>query len=362
MPLKLVPGRHGGRYFYLRGTIRGRRVDESTGTSDRRAAEDILVKRSAELLEQSIHGDRAVRTYPEAALSYMDAGGDTTHQAALIKHFAKTKLGAIGQAEIEAAAKRLKPNVSPATLNRTIYTPIAAVLHHAARKKWCDKPVIARPAQSKGRIRWVTTEEADRLVAGASDNIKPLVIFLFATGARLSEALYLQWRNVDLTRGQVVFLDTKNGEDRGVPLHPRAVAALANLPHRDGAVFRRHYGGERWNGTMRSVGEPYADRGGKGGGQIKTAWRKMLERAGLSDFTPHDCRHTWATWHYAENRDISQLMQLGGWKTPAMVMRYAHINTSHLAASVGKIWGASGAESGEAPSPATVTALNVNAK
>jgi integrase len=349
MPLKLVPGRHGGRYFYLRGTIRGRRVDESTGTSDRAAAEDILVKRSAELLQQSIHGDRAVRTFPEAALSYMDAGGDPTHLAPLLKHFGKTKLGAIGQAEIEAAAKKLKPGVSAATLNRTIYTPVAAVLHHAARKKWCDKPVIARPAQPKGRIRWVTYEEADRLVAAASDNIRPLVIFLFATGARLSEALYLNWRDVDLSRGQVVFLDTKNGEDRGVPLHPRAVAALANLPHRTGAVFRRHYGGERWNGTIRPVGEPYADRNGKGGGQIKTAWKKMLERARLADFTPHDCRHTWATWHYAENRDLRALMELGGWKTPAMVMRYAHVNTSHLAASVGRIWGASGAEVGESP-------------
>jgi integrase len=108
---------------------------------------------------------------------------------------------------------------------------------------------------------------------------------------------------------------------------------------------------------VKALGEPYVDREGKGGGQVKTAWRKMLERADIDDFTPHDCRHTWATWHYRENRDLSGLMELGGWKSPAMVMRYAHVNTSHLAGSVAKIWGLPGHKSGEQSPGATVTAL-----
>lgn len=360
MPLKLVR-RHGGDFWYLRGSVRGCRIDESTRTSDRNAAEDVLVKRSAALLHQSIHGDRAIRTFPEAALSYMEAGGERVHLAPLIKHFAKTMVGTIGQAEIDAAAKKLKPHAAPSTLNRHVYTPMAAVLHHAARLKWCDKPVLARPKEPKGRIRWITYEEADGLAAGAGPALRPLVIFLLATGARLSEALYLDWREVDLSRGQAVFLDTKNGEDRGVPLHPRAVAALANLPHRKGPVFRRHYGGVRKDGTVRVIGAPYADRDGRGGGQVKTAWRNMLARSGISDFSPHDCRHTWATWHYAENRDLRALMELGGWKTPAMVMRYAHVNTSHLAASVGRIWGADGGKSGDSAPADVVKSLNSKA-
>ncbi len=31
-------------------------------------------------------------------------------------------------------------------------------------------------------------------------------------------------------------------------------------------------------------------------------------------------------------------MELGGWKSPDMVFRYAHINTNHLAESIGKLW------------------------
>ncbi len=38
---------------------------------------------------------------------------------------------------------------------------------------------------------------------------------------------------------------------------------------------------------------------------------------------PHNCRHTWATWHYAANRDIIGLMKLGDWKSDKMVLCYA---------------------------------------
>lgn len=347
MPLKLTR-RHSSPYWYIRGSVRGISVDESTGTGDRAAAEDVRILREAEILKRSIHGDSATRTFAEAALSYMEAGGERTHLAPLLKHFGKRKLAQIAQGEIDEAAAKLKPGAAPSTLNRQIYTPMAAILHHAARKNWCSKPVIARPSQPEGRVRWLTHAEAETLIEAAND-LKPLVIFLLCTGTRITEALSLDWRDVDLSRRHVSILNqgsggagTKNGESRGVPLHTRAVVALANLPHRKGLVFRRHYGGVRWNGTVRPVGDPYATRDGKGGGQVKTGWRNMLKRAGVQNFTPHDCRHTWATWHYAANRDIAALMKLGGWSDVDSVMRYTHVNVGHLAPSIGKIWGNDG--------------------
>jgi integrase len=335
MPLKLTQ-RHGSPYWYIRGSIRGCRVDESTGVGDRKTAEEILLKRSSELLERSIHGDALSRTFAEAALSYLEQGGEKAHLAPLIRHFGTKKLAAIGQHEIEEAAKKLCPGRAPATVNRRIFTPTVAVLHHAARKKWCAKPAIGRPRQPQGRIRWITAEEARKLADAAAPHLKPLLTFLLATGARLSEALYLDWSDVDLSRCHVTFRPTKergikNGEARGVPLHPRAVAALANLSHREGSVFRR------------PDGEPYEVREG-GGGQIKTAWAGMCRRAGVSDFTPHDCRHTWASWHYAANRDVLALMKLGGWKSLAMVERYAHVNTAEFAPGINRMWEQAGNE------------------
>lgn len=340
MPLKLVR-RPRSPFWYMRGTVRGLSVTESTGTGDRAQAEEVRALREAELVRRSIHGDKGTRTFGEAALSYMEAGGERHHLAPLILRWGETPLAKIGQAEIDKAARALKPDAGPSTLNRCVYTPTAAVLHHAARLQWCDKPVIARPAQPKGRVRWITHDEADRLIASAG-HLKPLVIFLLATGARIGEALALDWREVDLGRAHVTFLDTKNGTDRGVPLHSRAVEALKALPHREGAVFRVHYGGRLKSGRMRPVGPPYADREGVGGGQVKKGWAVMLKAAKITDFTPHDCRHTWATWHYMANRDLGALMSLGGWKSVTMVMRYAHTNTAQHASGMEAAWRLSG--------------------
>ena len=154
---------------------------------------------------------------------------------------------------------------------------------------------------------------------------------MFYTGARVSEALYLDWVDVDLNRAHASLKETKGGEPRGVPLHPRVIARLADLPHRDGAVFLTH------------MGRPYAYVDKEHGGQIKRAFSTALKRARIADFTPHDCRHTWATWHYQANRDLRGLQQLGGWKSLKMVERYTHVNVDDLASSVEALpWGKSG--------------------
>ncbi len=327
--IKLVR-RHGSPRWYLRGTVRGVTVDESTGVADRKIAEEIRAKREWQLLQQSIHGAKATATFLEAAVAYMEGGGERRYLKRLIGHFGTKPLTSIDQAAIDRAAKVLRPNVSPATENRQIHTPISAVLKHAHKRGLCELRHIERPRQPKGRVRWLAPAEADRLIAACSPHMRPLVIFLFYTGARLSEALYLAWRQVDLDAQQVRFLDTKNGEDRGVPLHPRVLAVLAKLPHREGAVFRR------------PDGQPYCESHGSGS-PIKTGFKAACRRAGISDFSPHDCRHTWATWYYAATRDIIGLMELGGWSDERMVLRYAHVNVSHLAASIAALpWGKSG--------------------
>lgn len=331
MPLKLVK-RHGGANWYIRGTIRGVTVDETTGTDDKKRAEEIRIRRETEILDRRIHGIRKTATFLEASVMYLEEGGASRFVDGVARHFGTTPLDEIDQAAIDRAARLLYPNGSASTRNRQVYTPVSAILHFAAKKKMCDKPIIERPKQPKGRVRWITHDEAQSLLKCCAPHLKPLVTFLLYTGARLSEALYLDWRNVDLSRAHVAFLDTKTNDDRGIPLHPGVVAALANLKHREGMVFRK------------PDGKPYArKKNDEGGGQIKTAFNGACRRAGIIDFTPHDCRHTWATWHYTINRDLIALMKLGGWKSEKMVLRYAHLNVENLAASVNSLpWGNSG--------------------
>ena len=314
--------------WVMRGTVRGIRIEESTGLTDRRQAEILRAKREAEIIEQSVHGRRVTATFAEAVVTYLeDGGGSRRFLDRVLDYFETTPLARIDQAAIDRGARLVYPNASGATRDRQFYTPVSAVLRHAAKRGMCSPLIdLDRPAKPRGRVRALTHAEAERLIDACGDHLRPLVIFLLYTGARVGEALWIDWREVDLGRRQATFLETKNGDRRGVPLNPRVVAALASLPHREGEVFQRP--------DARPYSRPRRPDDTSAGCRIAKAFRGAVERAGLTDFSPHDCRHTWATWHYAQNRDPNALMALGGWRSVAMVFRYAHADVSRFQASI----------------------------
>jgi len=88
-------------YWIIRGTLRGIRVEESTGTSNKRAAEEIRAKREAEILEGSIYGHRATATFATAALSYLENGGSRRFTASVISYFGTTPLARTKTRSIE---------------------------------------------------------------------------------------------------------------------------------------------------------------------------------------------------------------------------------------------------------------------
>src|SRR5262249_61938966 len=167
------------------------------------------------ILKASVYGRAATATFLEAAVRYMEAGGERRYLKRLIEHFGNQPLSKIDQASIDRAAEMLCQGSASSTVNRQGYTPARAVLKVAAKRGLCEWRQIERPKQPRGRVRWITAAEAERLIAACSEHLRPLVIFLLYSGARLSEALYLDWQQIDLRRRQVQFLDTKNGDARG---------------------------------------------------------------------------------------------------------------------------------------------------
>jgi integrase len=324
--------------WVIRGTVRGIRVEESAGTDDRKFAEEIRAKRESEILAESVYGRRATCTFGQAALSYLEGGGSKRFLALVLEHFGTTPLARIDQTAIESGARKTYPGTSNATLDRQFFTPVSAVLRHAARRGWCTALIMDRPDISVPVIRWLSVEEANRLIDACGEHLRPLVIFLLFTGCRIGEALWLDWSNIDLARRHVAFVKTKNGEARGVPLHDRVVIALANLPHREGEVFRRP------DGLPYERPKPKRPDDTSAGSRIKKAFAGACRRAGISNFSVHGCRHTWATWHYIANRDVTALMRLGGWKTVAMVMRYTHTNVDEHRHTIDRLIGGKAGE------------------
>jgi integrase len=61
---------------------------------------------------------------------------------------------------------------------------------------------------------------------------------------------------------------------------------------------------------------------------VGSAWERSLRRAGIEAFRFHDLRHTWASWHVMSGTSLQELMELGGWKSFEMVLRYARDGAS----------------------------------
>jgi integrase len=333
-------GRAAGAY-YIRGTAYrgGPGINESTGLADRALARLRLKERERELVQRGSLPAAQWVTFQEALAAFLEMNppekpGERRRLARLLDAFENTLVSAIGQASIDDACRRLlRPGAAPATRLREVITPMTSVLRFASRRGWCPAPDFERPRQGPGRTRWLTPAEFAALHQAAAPHLQPLLTFLACTGARLSEALELEWSAVDLGRARAVFHVTKGGRPRLAEMPPAAVAALAALPHREGRVFLHPH---KWR---EGVMEPYRDTGRDGGGQIRTGFMAAVRRAGIARCTPHDLRHTWASWHYHLHRDPMKLQADGGWQSLAMVSRYAHLAMGDFTDGIRQAWG-----------------------
>lgn len=317
MPLKLKRYAARGPNWYVRGTVRGIYIFETTGTNDRSAAEAIRIKREADILERSIFGPGATVAFAEAVISYLNAGGEarflgsydekTGKWSLLIGHFADTPIGKIGQDEIDQAAYALYPNAKPATRKRQVYAPMAAVLHHAAAKNWIRAPIIKQPKVRQSETRYSTVDRLARLLPYCSPKLRRLVVFLPYTGARISECLRIDWeRDVDLSRRTITLRRTKNGKPRTVHLADPVLIELSKVPDTDrsGQLFK-------WKARYAVYGP----------------LRRACKAAGVDYLPTHQQgRHTFAAWLRIDGkRDLVGLKADGGWDSIQSVMRYEHL-------------------------------------
>jgi integrase len=312
MPLRLYPPRPGHPNWTIRGTYLKRYVERSSGTRDRKVAGKIL-KTIERDIERGAYAEPGEPTFASAAAAYMKAGGERKYMRKLLEHFGDTDIKRIDQAAVDVAAIALYPNAVAATRNRSVYTPVCAVLRHAGAR--LD---LRRPKGGNGgkQTSWLWPEQAEAIFTEAEKTNKAfaaLLVVLCYTGMRLSEALKLTWNDVRLADGFGYVPDTKNDEPRAVFLPPVAVAALANI--------------ER--GSRRSVFRFCK------GGHLYSLLKVCAFRAGV-DLPPrsafHIFRHTYATWmrRYA-GLDTKGLVATGAWKDRKSADRYEHVQVSEEA-------------------------------
>ena len=136
------------------------------------------------------------------------------------------------------------------------------------------------------------------------------VTVLLHTGFRRRELLGLRWRDVDFRAGVLTIPKSKNGEVRHVPMTTTVRTLLNRLPRPldvSALVLPNTEGNRDLRWAQKTV--PAA-----------------LRTAKIEDFRFYDLRHTFASRLAMEGVDLLTIKELGGWKSLAMVQRYAHLS------------------------------------
>lgn len=346
MPLKLLePARApNGKNFYVVGTYLGQRVRQSTG-SDRRSVAQSELKRIEREIERGRFAEpvRQQHTFADACLIYLRRcpAAEVQYIERLLDHFTDTPLDDFTPAFIDEQITAIFGDAKASTINRCGISPLAAVLHAAADAELMPWLRIRRRKEAKVATQWCTLEQAEQLIAAAGRHdaareireakklkrgelsferprLAPLLVFLFGTGARISEATALTWRHVDLTSKTCTLEHTKNGETYVVPLGPAVFDAIANMPLHPMDAASPGKKGKRspWRQVF---GWPDRD-------SPRKALAAVKRDAGLPEFHFHMTRHSYATWlRIYQGADLRKLMDLGRWKDAKSTMRYQHV-------------------------------------
>ena len=225
----------------------------------------------------------------------------------------------------ESLAQKLhKAGLSKRSQEYTLGT-LRRILRRAYQKGKVSAPpptgaevgVTLKPGENR-KTRVLSSDELQKILAELKELNLPayrLALFSAYTGCRFSEAATLKWSQVDLSGKTVTFHETKNKDSRTVPLSKTVREELEAIgPGQPGEhVF------------IRKDGIPFPEP--------PESFRTVVNRLGLNKgrsrrdrITFHTLRHSAATLWAQSGLPLRDLMELGGWKTASMALRYQHGN------------------------------------
>jgi integrase len=312
-----------GENWYIDFTFKGQRIRESIGPS-RKSAEKIIAKKKTEIAENKfldVRKDPDPVTFHEFAKEYWkwakanhkpsSWARDLSNMGTLEKSFDKN-IHEITTWEIESYKMKRKATVKPATVNREV-NMLKAMLSKAVEwgklKESPGRKVKALKGEVK-RLRFLYPDEIQRLLSNCQDELRPIVEMAVNTGLRKGELLNLEWEQIDFNTNTVSIVDTKNHEDRQIPLNETARKILEGMERKSPYVFRD------------KEGSTFID--------VRYSFDNAVKKTGLQDFRFHDLRHTFASnLIMQEGVELNDVRELLGHKRIDMTLRYAHLSPKH---------------------------------
>lgn len=229
---------------------------------------------------------------------------------------------------VEYVSARLAKGRARATVRKEL-----AALKRAFRLARREDPLIVPPAFPEIRVQnarkgFIDGPRFERLRQAAQPHLRPLLLFLFLTGWRISEARALRWEQVDLEAGVVRIEpgESKNGDGRDFPFR--------DLPELEKMLRDQREWVSRieWNLSIPEIPWVFCYPDGRPFKDFRDAWKSALERAGLdAGLWIHDFRRS-AVRNFERAKVRRQTaMKLTGHRTEEVYRRYAISDYSDLA-------------------------------
>lgn len=173
-----------------------------------------------------------------------------------------------------------------------------------------------RVGTKKAQATSITKEQARALKTQPDTSIGRrdalLMCLLLDHGLRCSEVADLLASNFNTEAGAFTFYRRKVDKTQTHKMTRdtlrTGIAYMAIKPDSEALLLGEHNGALSGPLSMRAINKRVTELG---------------KRAGVEQFSPHDCRHYWATVATRNKADIKALQDAGGWNSPAMPLRYA---------------------------------------
>ncbi len=212
--------------------------------------------------------------------------------------------------------------VSPATVNRTCTQPLREIMLRA-RDVWkvsigdisFGKHMLKEPDE---RVREASVDEEDAIMQELAPGYDDAVKFAFLVACRRMEILALEWPHVDFFSRRFT-LHGKGGKIRTIPMSQEIFDLLwAQRGNHDEKVFtfvaRKT---RKKDGLIKGRRYPLTESG------LKSAMRRAVPKAGVTNFRFHDTRHTGAT-RVLRSSNLRVVQKLLGHADVATTAKYAH--------------------------------------
>lgn len=170
-------------------------------------------------------------------------------------------------------------------------------------------PIVASPSlKGQARTRRLNKKEFNLLLSTAETYLKNVIILLIETAMRRGELASLAIANIDLEKRLIKLEDTKNGEDRIIPVSKKAISAIEYLIERSESPYLLNYRKE-W---------------------LTEKFITLCKSIGIDNFRLHDLRHEGVSNLFEKGLNMIEVSSISGHKDLSMLKRYTHINPETL--------------------------------